>query len=241
MKISLLVAVLTAYTLSAGSVLRRVADARNDIKVTNLRVDGVATLAPSLAKEVAGVLGAPWSAGDLVLSAVTSMQFPGKCRLDISSPSSAKTISAIWNREKKRSEGASLKSLEVAVEQLCSLLALKGDDAEIRAKLESHLVDKGIDGRTVSYGRFQGQIAYVLGSRDAGAPQFWVYKDKFLPARVRFTEGKNAWDIRFTDYTSPATSDWYPRLIEVYLGTELQLKLSVVSGDGKADFSEVKF
>jgi hypothetical protein len=241
MKMAFLVSMLMTYTLSAGSVLRRVADARDDLKVNALRIDGLATLSPRVAKEVAGALSAPYTSGELALTAVTSIQFPARCRIDISSPSSTKVVSAIWNNEKKRTEGVAVKSLEIAVEQLCALLALRGADAESRAKLEAHLVDKNIDGRKVSYGRFEGQVAYVLGEREAASAQFWVYKDKFLPARMKFTEGKDAWDVRFIDYTSPTTSDWHPRLVEVFLGDELQLKLTVVSADGKADLSEVKF
>jgi len=74
-----------------------------------------------------------------------------------------------------------------------------------------------------------------------GEPQLWVSKDRFLPTRLRFNEGTTAWDVRFSDYTSQATGEVWPRVLEISKGNEPQLRVMVLSADNKADLSQVKF
>jgi hypothetical protein len=91
-------------------------------------------------------------------------------------------------------------------------------------------------------GRWAGTVAFVVGDKAETAPQLWVYKDKFLPARLRFTDETGAaWDLRFLDYSSQATSEWFPRVIEVYKGAEPQLRFTVLTADGHAELKDVTF
>jgi hypothetical protein len=55
---------------------------------------------------------------------------------------------------------------------------------------------------------------------------------------VRTADG---WDVRFVDYASQATGDWWPRVVEVYRGNEFQLRLTVLGADGQAELGSVKF
>lgn len=242
MKLTLVTALIAAYVMPAYSILKRLASGRDDLTVTSLKVNGVGSVAPVLAKDVAPAFNASWSSGELALTATMSIRFPARCRLDLSSTDGAKTISAIWNNGKKRMEGGELAAAQVAVEQLCATLALRsGTEGESRAALERHLGALKVDSRQVSFARFAGTVAFVLGNRADGNAQFWVYKDRFLPARVRFTDATGQWDVRFTDYTSQPTGEWFPRIVEVFKGTEAQLRLTVLSADGKAELEAVKF
>ncbi|MEW5741045.1 MAG: hypothetical protein AB1938_19140 [Myxococcota bacterium] len=228
-----------AYVMPAYSILRRLANRRDDLTVTALKVDGLAAVAPAIAKDAAGMLGTEWTSGELSLTATTSVRFPGRCRVDLSSPESTRVISAVWAQGKKRTEGGELPALAMAVEALCASLALhSGTDGESRAALERYLSSLKVETRHVSFGRFGGNVAFVLGETAEGKPQFWVYKDRFLPARVRTADG---WDVRFIDYSSQATGDWWPRVVEVYQGSELHLRLTVLSADGKPALDAVKF
>jgi hypothetical protein len=173
------------------------------------------------------------------LNAAVSVRFPGRCRVDLSSAESTKVLSAVWAQGRARSEGGELPALSAAVEALCATLALhSGTDGESRAAIERYLDSKRVEIRQVAFGRFGGAVAFVLGEQTEGRPQFWVYKDRFLPARLRTADG---WDVRLIDYSSQATGDWWPRQVEVYRGQELQLRLTVLKADGKADLSAVKF
>ena len=68
-----------------------------------------------------------------------------------------------------------------------------------------------------------------------------VPPDRFLPARVRFTDERGTWDVRFIDYSSASVADWIPRVVEVYRGEELHLRLTALNADTRADLEKTKF
>lgn len=237
-----LTALLLAFIMPTPSVLRRVAAGRDEIPIASVRAEGPATLAPLLAKELAPALGTQWMEGELALSAVLSVRFPGRCRLDLLAPDSTKKTSVVWNTGKRRTEGPEVPAVGVALEELCALLALKsGTDGESRQALERHLTASKVDVRQISLARFAGTVAYVVGDRGPRASSFWVYKDRFLPARMLLADATGTWDVRFIDYTSQATGEWLPRVLEVYRDDGLLVRMALLSGDTRASLDEVKF
>ena len=136
-----------------------------------------------------------------------------------------------------------LKAARVAVDELCAVLSIhSGTEGESKGSLFTHLNALKVDTKQSSLGRFAGTIAFVLGDRAEGSPQFWVYKDRMQPARVRFTDdAKQPWDVRFLDYTSQATGDFFPRIVEVYKGTELHLRLTVLGADTRPELDTLQF
>lgn len=228
-----------AYVMPSYSILRRLANRRDDLTITQLKIDGLAAVGPSAAREAANQLGTEWTSGELSLTSTVYARFPGRCRVELSSPDSTKTVAAVWAQGKQRTEGGDLPALAKATEALCATLALhSGTDGESRAALERYLGSLKVETKQVSFGRFSGAVTFVLGDPADGKPQFWIYKERFLPARVRTADG---WDVRFVDYASQATGDWWPRLVEVYQGNELQLRLTVLGADGHAELGAVKF
>ena len=131
----------------------------------------------------------------------------------------------------------------MATEQACALLSIKsGDEGATRDALVRHLASLKVDTRVVSLARFNGTVSYLVGQKADGQAQLWVYKDRFLPSRLKFTdEGGTAWDVRFSDYTSQATGEAWPRVIEVLKGNEPQLRVMILNADLKADLTNVKF
>jgi hypothetical protein len=82
----------------------------------------------------------------------------------------------------------------------------------------------------------------VLGEPDEGKPQFWVYKDHFRPARVRWNEKTGAaWDVRFIDYASPATGEWMPRSIEVWRDGQRVLRFTALKSDTRVSLPDRLF
>lgn len=240
---ALLVALVTAYVMPAWGVLKRLAGQRDDLPVSSLRAEGVAVVAPALARDVSSKLGITWNSGELNLNASVAVRFPGRCRLALSSPDTTKTAVASTAGGKAHAEGPELAAALVAVEQACAVLALKsGGEGVTRDALLKHLGSLGVETKAVSLARFNGSVVYAIGEREPGKPQFWVYKDRFLPARVLLTDAAGtAWDVRFADYTSQATADWWPRVLEVYKGSEPQLRVMVLQADPRADLSSLKF
>ncbi len=114
---SILIALMLTYVMPAGPVLRRLANARDEMTLTALKTDGLAAVSPVMAKEVANALGASWNSGDLSLSASVTMRFPGRCRLDLTSSESNKTLTTAWASGKKRQDGGAFQAARIAVDE----------------------------------------------------------------------------------------------------------------------------
>lgn len=237
------VAVLLAYVMPAPSVLRRTARERDELGLTAMRVEGTVNVPMAAAADYANALGVTTGPGELQLNAVISMRLPARCRFELSSLDSTKSVAAISNNGKRRSEGGELPALQAALDEICATLALRGaGDGDSGNALERHLQSLKIDTKQSALARYDGTLAYLIGNKAEGSPQFWVYKDdQFHPGRVRFTDDKGvAWDIKFRDYASQA-SDAFPRLVEVWKGDALQLKFTTLSTDVKPKLEDNLF
>ncbi len=239
----LVVALALGYVMPAFSILKRMASQRDELTLTALKLDGLGVAGPTLSRELASSMGTNWVSGELSLTASVSLRLPGRCRLDLTSTESTKSLSAVSNNGKKHVEGPAFAAAQVALDQACALFALhSGTEGETRGAIERHLASLKVDTHQVTLERFAGTVAFVLGNRKEGSPQLWVYKERFLPARVRFTDETSVeWDVRFIDYTSQATGDWFPRVIEVYRGDEPQFRLSVLASDTRPNLEAMKF
>ncbi len=238
-----LVGLILAYIMPSYGVLKRFANNRDELSTSAVKAEGVAAVAPVLAKDVAALLGTTWNSGELNVNASLSVRFPGRCRLELTSPETTKSVVATWSSGKKRSEGGDVPALAVAVEQACALLSFKsGEEGATRDAISKHLSSLKVDQKQVMLARFNGTVSYLIGQKADGQPSLWVYKDRFLPSRLKFVDESGApWDVRFSDYTSQATGEVWPRVLEVYRGAEPQLRVMILNADLKADLSTVKF
>ena len=227
-----------AYILPASSILRRMSEARNDVQISNLRIDGTLTFASSAAREAATLFGGGGS--EIQVDGVLMLKLPSRCRLEVSTEVARGAV--VWSHGKQRTEGVRLDELAVALAQICPLLATRsGSETATRAAVEHYLSSMNVQSKT-SLGRLGRQIAYVLGQPADGEPQLWVYKDNFLPARIRWTDAdKRHRDLRFLDYGSPLTGEAFPRVIELYREGELLLRFSGLKSDSKAGLAEKLF
>jgi len=249
MKTLALAALVLSYVLPSYAIVKKLVESRDGLGLSVLKVDGAATVGPSLAKDVAQALNVDWTSGELFVTFNASMKFPGRCRVELSSVNTTKKIVAVSSNGKRRNEGLELPALQVAADQICALVVLRGKD-EARAEVDKHLQQLKVNTRVVSLGRFHGALTWVVG--DAGdASQLWVYKPlltdpnntpPIYPARVRFADDKsNKWDVQFYDWGSAVGSDWFPRVIEVLKGTEPQLKLTALNADVKGKLADDLF
>ncbi len=231
-----------AYVLPGGSILRRMLDARDEARLSTLRVDGSHTFYGAAAKEAAAALGQPTERNEFVADGSLYLRLPGRCRLEARLLEGAK-VAAVTSGGRSRREGPELAALAVAVEQLCAVVTVRSDEpVEAREPVEQHLQALGIETRRTSLARFGGEVVYVLGDPAEGKSQLWVYKDFFRPARLRWTDkGGTAWDVRFLDYTSPATGEFLPRSLEVWRGGERMLRFTALQADAKAKLADTLF
>jgi hypothetical protein len=240
---SAILALVVAYIMPSFGVLKRFASERDGLTVSNLKADGVAAVSPVLAKDVAGLMGVTWNSGELMLNASLSVRFPGRCRLELSSPESTRVLAAASTNGKVRGEGGDVQALMVGLEQACALLSIKSsEDGATRDTVQKYLGSLKVDLKQVGLARFGGSVSYLIGQKAEGQSQLWVDKERFLPSRLRFNDASGtAWDVRFSDYSSQATGEMWPRVLEVYKGNEPQLRVMVLNANAKADLSTVKF
>ncbi len=231
------------YVLPSYGILKRMAENRDEQALTGIKVEGAAVVSPGGAREVANLLGVEWTSGELALNFTAMIRFPGRCRLELSSGQSTKVLAAVSSNGKRRSEGGELPALTSAVDQLCAVLALRGGgDGESRAAVERHLGTLKVNRAVTSLARFRGTVTYVVGDPGADAPQLWIYKDHFAPARLRYTDEKqNKWDVQFFDYSSAASGEAFPRLLLIQKGADPVLRLTSLKSDLKARLDDAVF
>ncbi|MGO9831972.1 MAG: hypothetical protein ACLPJH_17705 [Myxococcaceae bacterium] len=225
-----------AYVLPGSAILRRLVEAREELHLVGAKVEGTLALSGGAMGELSTELP------DYRTDAAFLMRVPGRCRLDATTPE-GKPLAVVEAFGRRRVEGPPVAALGVALQEVCALLALRSaSEGDARGGLEQHLRSLNVDTQKTALGRFGGQVVYVLGGDNAGDGQLWVFKESFLPARVRYTDDKGVvWDVRFSDYASPSTGGWFPRLLEVSRGNELELRFTTVRGDSRANVPERLF
>lgn len=231
-----------AYVLPGGSILRRMAAAREDVPSSTLKADGSLHFYGPAVKEAGAALGLPADRPELEAEGTVYLRLPGRCRFEAKAQE-GNTVAAVFSGGRKRVEGTEIPALSEAVQQVCAVLGVRAGSAmEGREVVETHLRSLGIEPRTTSLARFGGDVVYVLGQQGEGKPQFWVYKEGFRPARLKYKDGKGtAWDVRFLDYTSPATGEMLPRSIEVWRGAERAMRFTALTGDTRAKLADTLF
>ena len=229
----------TAYVLPAWSILRRMGEARDDAGVSNLRVDGAVAFFGPFSRDAAAVLHLAARVPDVQSEGAILLKVPGRCRMEAWGVDGSK-VAAVFSNGRKRVEGPLLAPLAAAVEATCPAVAIRSSSTtEQRVALEHYLEALKIDIRHPWLGRLGGQVAFVLGAPGDLAPQFWVYKDTFEPARIRWADGQQAiWEVGWLDYRSPTTGDLFPRIMEVYRNGELGLRFTALKADAQARLSD---
>lgn len=241
MRAALVLALTLGYVMPGYSILRRLADNRDELGLNALKVQGSASVAPGSAREVAQLLGTSWETGELPVSFTVTMKVPGRCRAELATLDGAKKVAAAQTFGKKRSEGGAVPALTTAVDAMCGLLALRGaGEGESRAALEKYLGKLGVNTKATSLGRFGGNIVFIIG--EAQGAQLWVHRERFLPVRLKLLdETKTPWDVQFLDYTSSATGEWFPRALAVSKGQEPILKLNAQTSDLRPKLDDQSF
>ncbi len=226
-----------AYVLPTVSILRRMVEKRDDLRLSSLEVKGTLNLLPPYAGEAGEALSVP---GDREIQATAAIQLklPGRCRLEATVPEGGRSVS-VDSQGKRRSEGGSLVAASQALSQVCPLLAFRSSDA--RGDVERHLRKLGVDMKVTGLGRFDGKIVYVIGAKRPDAPQLWIYKESFQPARVLYTDAGTRWDVRFRNFGSPVTGDEFPRIVEVARGEELLMRFTAIETNTRAPLADALF
>ena len=213
-----------AYVPAPSAIFRHLLTGREEQRISTARVDGTLVLSGAAATDVGGQ-------GEVQSDARVYLRLPGRCRIEASGAETGK-LAVVQSGGQLKNEGPSVPALDMGLGELCALLGARsaGDG---RSELEAHLRKRGVNVGNAWLARFGGQVAYVVGGNKDSDAQFWVFKDSWLPARMRWTDGGTRWDVRFVDYNSPA-GDWFPRAVEVSRDGERQVRFTTLSGDPRA-------
>jgi len=212
---------------------------RDGLRLSGLRISGTATFMDPGAREAGTALGTP-ADREVQADMAIFLKIPGRCRIDVSTPKGRS--SSVFAQGKRRAEGAEIASVSQAVTQICPLLALRSvGEGDARSGVETHLRALGIDDRQSSLGRFDGRIVYIIGKTGPDQPQLWVYKDAFSPARILYKDRDGRWDVRFRDFGSAVTGDWFPRIVEVARGEEPLARFTALSADARPQLADNLF
>lgn len=188
-----------AYMLPAGSLMRKLAQKRDDQHVHSLVVHGSLTLTGQAAQAMAEKLGKFAEGGELSVPAVANYLMPGRCRIDLQLPNAAPGAPAPFARD---ANGALSQSPDMATASLllqlaCPLLAARGDDSA--HSLIAWAKAQGVRFNVTSLSRVNSALAEVIGAgpHDALAPQLWIDKDQYVPLRVILKVSGAWYDVRF--------------------------------------------
>lgn len=217
------------YVLPATGILKRLGHKRGDLALATLEVRGTFALSGDPARAAAKVLDLPLAGNDLSAPALLSFKMPGRCRLELMPPDvpeaerpaavvKAGQLQGVRGLDRVPAAAALLRGL-------CALVGQRPGGPEPERPFVQELSRLGVPLSDAVLGRFNGQVAYVIGSRPAEAkPQAWVDKQTFQPVRLLFQAGGGVADVRLLDWGSPTGGDWFPRAVEVHQGGAFQAR-----------------
>jgi outer membrane lipoprotein-sorting protein len=127
--------------------------------------------------------------------------------------------------EDKAAEGPenALKPLKTLPDLLPVLLQPAGEEIDqVQERLLAVLKRLGINTSAIFLGRLGSTVAYVIGGKpsDTDKPLLWIDKENFLPLKLVTTEKTGSKservEIRWMEFGSATTGDWFPRVIEIW-------------------------
>lgn len=128
-----------------------------------------------------------------------------------------------------RVTGQADKTSKAGIDVLAEVMTVSSSQDETPAaqRLIAQLKGLGINTEVTSYSRFDGRVAYIVGSKpwETDKAQVWFDKDLLVPLRlVTFQKEGSATvkvDTRWLGWGSPVGGSWYPQAVEVWRADKL--------------------
>ncbi len=220
-----------AYLLPPATVLRRMAQRREELALASLEVRGTLGASGDAARALSAATGLPLSGSELFVPAVLSIKAPGRCRLELFPVATASADhSFVATARGKLAAGKGLDRSPAAVALLkatCALLGLRPAGADPGRVYADELFRLGVSLTDDYLGHMGGRVAYVLGAPpQEKRPQAWIDKQSFQPVRLVAVLAGPLADVRLVDYGLPVGGDLFPRVVEVHEGGALSLRFT---------------
>lgn len=208
-------AVLVAYLLPAGALIRRAATRGDSESRPVGTLSGTATLANGSK--------APFT---LELSGRSS------CALTVG----AATVT--FARGQATGDDVPMKTL---LEGVCTLATLRdGGPGEADAALRRLLGGRNVPLAPVALSRLDGTVGVVIGAAEGqlDRPQLWVSRGASRPIRFLWQSDGKLWDARLGEWGSTAVGDAFPRTLALWDGDKQLLRLSAENSSLRGEKSD---
>ncbi len=234
-----------AYVLPVPGILKRMGERRATLELASLVVAGTLVAEADAADRIGTALGQRQGGATVSVPARLDLKIPGRCRLELAPSGVAEGARPFVSvRDGKLASGGGLGDVPAAValvRGLCTLLAVPSA-GDASAAYAAALGRRGVPLQDATLGRFDGQIAYVIGARaNDPKPRVFVAKDGFQPLRLVAADGGALEDVRLLGWGSPTGGDWFPRAAEVWEGDRAKLRFATERAAANVKLAELLF
>jgi hypothetical protein len=208
-----------AYRPPTSLLLNRAMDRQIQRETKSLRIE-----AETQAYDISGMpQGAPLSEKWWVLP-------PSTMRRDVETATGTQTEIRLDDKLITRTNSGADKNSKAAIDPffLAITTAPPLDDSRGAERLSKALKAYGGNPEMVSLARFDGRVAWLIGSKpwEADKPQLWLDKDALVVLRVvkfqKKADGRQQKiDERYLGWGSPIGGMWFPSSIEVWIDDRL--------------------
>jgi hypothetical protein len=187
---------------------------------------GVRTLRVSQESVLFGLPSAPKG---FITEERTWFLSPDSMRNEVELPEGTRIHLMTAKKRKVHEPGNATKASSTQPDLIRHFLAAGGslERGDLARRLESDLKSMRVNLDVVSYGRFDGRVAYVIGAKpwESDKPQVWLDKDSLLLLRIMMPAGQSGTssrELRLLGYGSPEGGSWFPKVIEDWEGGALR-------------------
>ncbi|HEY4222846.1 MAG TPA: hypothetical protein VGO62_15925 [Myxococcota bacterium] len=177
-------------------------------------------------------------------------QAPGDVRKEIDLPEGQRVELRVDDKMIIKSAGqpdkAQRSPVDFLIDQVTAAPPLDDDRAAERWLHDMRVI--GVNPEVVSFARFDGRVAYLIGSKpwETDKPQVWLDKDTLLVVRVvtigKGDDGKpKRTDTRYLGWGSSIGGNWFPASIEVYSDDKLVKRSTVRNVEKGITFDAATF
>lgn len=178
------------------------------------------------------------------------VQAPGSMRRESELPEGTRVELRVDDKQLVKQPGQADKGGKAATDLLFDFITVAPplDADRAMERVLKGMKALGISPEVVSFARFDGRIAYLIGSKpwEVDKPQLWLDKDTLLVTRVVMVQkgegGANQRvDVRYLGWGSPIGGVWFPAGIEVWVDDKLVRRTLVEDVDRNVAFDATLF
>jgi hypothetical protein len=175
---------------------------------------------------------------------------PSTLRRELETPEGLRVEIRVDDKLVVRAPGAADKNTKAVADPFFSAVAAAPPFDEPRAaeRLMRDAKAYGVNTEVVSLARFDGRVAWLIGSKpwETDKPQLWLDKDLLTVVRVVKQQKKadgalQKIDERYLGWGSPVGGNWFPASIEVWVDDKLVQRTLVRNVERNMSFDATLF